>query len=191
MDRPRRRRIGRRRWVHFRPQQSLAFGIAEPSSPRGLGFREFLWARLGGGFWGRGRLGVRGAHGRFTLGRIRPGRQPVPALATILVTGLKYTFPRERPDHTDNLSFPSGHTITAFCVAPVIAKYGGDELGIPAYLLAAVTGLSRVEGEHHYLSDVLVGATLGVILGNMALEKPGDLSLGAGPGGLSAVLAFN
>jgi len=112
-------------------------------------------------------------------------------MATLLVTGLKYALPRERPDGSNNLSFPSGHTITAFCVAPVIARYGGDELGIPAYALAALTGLARVEGEHHYLSDVLVGATLGVVAGNLALDETKNPSVSLGPGRVSATLAFN
>jgi membrane-associated phospholipid phosphatase len=112
-------------------------------------------------------------------------------LATVLATGLKVTVNRERPDDSNHFSFPSGHTITAFCVAPVIEKYGGDELGIPAYVLAAVTGLARVEGEHHYLSDVLAGATLGILLGNMVVEKPKEFSVSAGSGGILATWVFN
>jgi membrane-associated phospholipid phosphatase len=112
-------------------------------------------------------------------------------MATVLVTGLKYAFPRERPDGSNDLSFPSGHTITAFSVAPVIARYGGDELGIPAYVLAAITGLARVEGDHHYLSDVLVGATLGVVLGNMVVDETKNPSISLGPARVSATLVFN
>jgi membrane-associated phospholipid phosphatase len=112
-------------------------------------------------------------------------------MATVLVTGLKFAVNRERPDGSNHFSFPSGHSITAFCVAPIIEKYGGDELGIPAYVLAAVTGLARVEGNHHYLSDVLAGATLGILLGNMVVEKPKDLSVSAGFSQFSVAWAFN
>jgi PAP2 superfamily len=112
-------------------------------------------------------------------------------LATLLATGLKFAVNRERPDGSNHFSFPSGHTITAFCVAPIIEKYGGDELGIPAYTLAAVTGLARVEGEHHYLSDVLAAATLGIVLGNMVVEKPKELSVSAALSQLSVTWVFN
>ncbi len=81
--------------------------------------------------------------------------------ATLVATGLKYAVGRERPDGSNNLSFPSGHAITAFCFAPVVTKYGGWELGVPAYLLGTLTALARVEGYHHYLSDVIRGRHFG------------------------------
>ncbi len=112
-------------------------------------------------------------------------------MATVMATGLKFAVNRERPDGSNHFSFPSGHSITAFCVAPVIEKYGGDELGIPAYVLAAVTGLARIEGDHHYLSDVLAGATLGILLGNAVVEKPKDLSVSTGLSQFSVTWAFN
>ena len=34
-----------------------------------------------------------------------------------LTTGLKYALPEERPDHSDNKSFPSGHTSASFAAA--------------------------------------------------------------------------
>ncbi|MGH7738827.1 MAG: phosphatase PAP2 family protein [bacterium] len=182
---------------------ALGDGIAlDPSNPWPSGLQSFhasgLWDF--GNFYGQGWVEGFGAVGAWAWGGVSSdlrlaefGRDATEslALATVLVTGLKYTFRRERPDGSNNLSFPSGHTITAFCVAPVIEKYGGDELGIPAYALAALTGLSRVEGKHHYLSDVLVGATLGILIGNMAVGKSKALSVSAGVGRASVSWNFN
>jgi len=111
-------------------------------------------------------------------------------LATVLVTGTKYTVNRERPDGGGH-SFPSGHAITAFCFAPVVQKYGGWELGIPAYALATLTAFARVEGYHHYLSDVIAGAALGIIVGNAVVYTPKDVTVSAGLGVIEAKLAFN
>jgi len=111
-------------------------------------------------------------------------------ISTVLVTGLKVAVGRTRPNG-DDFSFPSGHSIVAFCSAPVIERYWGWGAGVPAYLLAAVTGLARVEDSRHYLSDVLAGATLGILVGESVLRHPGNLSVSAFPGGAGLRLAFN
>jgi hypothetical protein len=83
------------------------------------------------------------------------------ALTFGLTEGLKYLVGRERPDVSDVLSFPSGHTSMAFCAATLIARDAGPALGVPAYGVAFLTGFSRVESGRHYVSDVLAGAALG------------------------------
>ena len=112
-------------------------------------------------------------------------------LATVTVNGLKYTVGRERPDGTNDQSFPSGHTITAFSVAPVVSRYWGEEAGAAAYFLGTITALGRVEGSHHYLSDTIASATLGIIIGNAVVYHPKDVSLGVGLGQAELKLAFN
>jgi membrane-associated phospholipid phosphatase len=87
---------------------------------------------------------------------------------------LKYTVQRPRPDGSDNLSFPSGHTSAAFSLATVAEHHYGWKIGVPAYLLASGIGLSRVESNKHYLSDVLAGATLGIIVGRTVGRLDGD-----------------
>jgi membrane-associated phospholipid phosphatase len=79
--------------------------------------------------------------------------------------GLKYAAQRTRPDGSDHLSFPSGHTSAAFTLATVAGRHYGWKVGVPAYLLASGIGLSRIETNKHYLSDVLAGAAIGVIVG--------------------------
>jgi membrane-associated phospholipid phosphatase len=78
---------------------------------------------------------------------------------------LKYTVKRERPDGSDSLSFPSGHTSTAFSLATVATHHYGWKVGVPAYALASCIGLTRIEQDRHHLSDVIAGATLGLVVG--------------------------
>ena len=82
-------------------------------------------------------------------------------------TALKYAFGRERPylgqgqgdffDHGD--SFPSDHSVLAWSIASVIAhEYPGPFTQVAVYGLAAAVSASRVMGEQHFPSDVVVGA---------------------------------
>ncbi len=75
--------------------------------------------------------------------------------------GLKYTVKRERPDGSDNHSFPSAHTMLAFEGATFIHRRYGFKYAAAAYLGAAFVGYSRIEADKHYLSDVLAGAAIG------------------------------
>ncbi len=60
-------------------------------------------------------------------------------------------------------SFPSGHTISAFSVATIVARRYGNHRWVPvaAYSAAALVGFSRLTLSAHYLSDVFMGAALG------------------------------
>jgi membrane-associated phospholipid phosphatase len=97
------------------------------------------------------------------------------AIVTGAYTGLlKYGVRRDRPDDSDSLSFPSGHTSTAFTLAAVADRHYGWKVGVPAYLLASGIGLSRIESNRHRLSDVLAGATLGIIVGRTVTRLDGE-----------------
>jgi membrane-associated phospholipid phosphatase len=87
---------------------------------------------------------------------------------------LKYSVQRTRPDGSDNLSFPSGHTSTAFSLAAVANHHYGWKAGVPAYLLASGIGLSRIESNSHHLSDVVAGATIGLIVGRTVSRLDGE-----------------
>ncbi len=152
-----------------------------------------------GDFYGEGWVEGGGSLGAWSLGAVTNdkrmeefGRDAAESLllSTVLVTGIKYSVNRTRPDG-GQYSFPSGHSITAFCFAPVVAKYFGWEAGVPAYLFAVVTGLARVEGYYHYLSDVTAGATLGILIGNCVVYKPKDFSVTAGLGQVNLQWNFN
>ena len=60
----------------------------------------------------------------------------------------------------DQFSFPSGHTITAFCVAITLGSF--FPMFFPALLFFALSiAASRILLGMHFLSDVVVGALLG------------------------------
>lgn len=62
-------------------------------------------------------------------------------------------------------SFPSGHSSAAALAAVLLAGTGG--LGTAAAVLAALIATSRVVLRLHYVSDVLAGVVLGVLVGAM------------------------
>lgn len=63
-------------------------------------------------------------------------------------------------------SFPSGHATSAFCAATLLSD--GDPTRWPLYYaLAAVVAWSRVHVRLHHASDVIGGAVIGTILGQV------------------------
>lgn len=61
-----------------------------------------------------------------------------------------------------DFSFPSGHTSCAFAVAFVICAMLPKRYSIPALLMAAFVGLSRLYLGVHYPTDVLAGMFIGL-----------------------------
>jgi membrane-associated phospholipid phosphatase len=101
------------------------------------------------------------------------------ATQAVLVNGIyteliKKAVSRTRPDGSDRLSFPSGHASSAFALATVAQQHYGFKVGVPSYVAASAIGLSRIERDKHYLSDVLAGATLGVIAGRTVVRTNGE-----------------
>ena len=96
--------------------------------------------------------------------------------AMLITTALKTASQRPRP-HVDHASgeffdqgssFPSGHAASAWSVATVIAhEYGKRRplVRFSAYGLAAAVSVARYTEEKHFLSDVLVGSTVGYMIG--------------------------
>jgi hypothetical protein len=85
-------------------------------------------------------------------------------LAQGVTQGIKYAANRTRPDGT-SLSFPSGHAASSFATATVLQRHFGWKVGIPAYGLASYVAASRISENRHYLSDVIFGATIGLVAG--------------------------
>ena len=85
-----------------------------------------------------------------------------------VVIGLKNTFKEERPDGSNNLSYPSGHTATAFTNASLLFyEYKDSNMWYASsgFLFATATGLLRIANNKHYASDVLTGAGIGTAIG--------------------------
>jgi membrane-associated PAP2 superfamily phosphatase len=70
-------------------------------------------------------------------------------------------------------SFPSGHTAAAFSVATVFAERYKNHRWAPwvAYGLAGVVGLSRLNAQAHFPSDVFLGAALGFSISHFAVLR--------------------
>lgn len=79
---------------------------------------------------------------------------------------LKRASHRLRPDGSDYLSFPSGHTAGAFMLAEFMAQEYGDKspiYSIIGYSFATTTGIFRIYNRAHWFSDVVAGAGFGIL----------------------------
>lgn len=105
----------------------------------------------------------------------------------IAVFAFKQATNRERPlDHDGKgrfweggNSFPSGHAAGAFAVATVFASEYHDRPAIPiaAYSLAAAVAASRVGARRHWVSDIVVGGSLGFLIGKFTYRRNHSQSL--------------
>ena len=92
------------------------------------------------------------------------GRDVVRAqvVSQVLVQGLKYMVRRDRPDHSNDKSFPSGHSASAFATATVLQRHYGWRIGVPAYALGSYVALARMAWNRHHATDVVMGAGFGI-----------------------------
>jgi membrane-associated phospholipid phosphatase len=88
-------------------------------------------------------------------------------LSVTLTQSLKFAVSRTRPDG-EARSFPSGHASAAFATAAVLHEHFGRRVAIPAYAIAVYTSASRLQANSHYPTDVIIGSTLGLIVGRTA-----------------------
>ena len=109
---------------------------------------------------------VAGVKGRSSWGRMIVSDAFSALLMGSAVNTLKQTTHVMRPDGSNDRSFPSGHTATAFMTATMLTKEYGHKsqwIGIGAYTAASATGLMRMANNKHWLSDVLTGAGIGIL----------------------------
>lgn len=96
---------------------------------------------------------------------------------------------------TDNLSFVSGHSATAFALAASMSTYYKDYPWVAwvSYPLATITAMSRVYDNRHWLSDVVGGAVLGIFIGK-TVAMPEKYKWGISPnskGGTSMSFTYS
>lgn len=87
----------------------------------------------------------------------------------VLTVPVKYIVNRDRPD-AGHHSFPSGHTSATFATAAVISRDYGIAASLPFYALGGLVSWSRVRTNHHWLSDDVFGAAIGITAG-LAVTK--------------------
>ena len=83
-------------------------------------------------------------------------------LVTVLI---KVLTQQPRPHGGNRLSFPSGHSATAFAFASVIGLNHHWAWGVGAYALATLVAYSRINDNAHFLHDVVAGSGLGMAYG--------------------------
>lgn len=111
-------------------------------------------------------LKAAGVPGRSSWGRMMVSDAFSVALMAGVVQGLKHSTSIMRPDGSNSKSFPSGHTATAFMSATMLSKeygYISPWVSVGGYTLATGTGLMRMANNKHWLSDVMVGAGIGIL----------------------------
>jgi membrane-associated phospholipid phosphatase len=100
--------------------------------------------------------------------------------AALIVQVLKLASDRQRPDQGRGLgafwgggsSFPSGHSMSAWAFATVVAHQYPENrwLKVGSYSFATAVSLSRIGGLNHFPSDVLVGSSMGYLIGRYVVR---------------------
>jgi undecaprenyl-diphosphatase len=168
-----------RRWIaavdtavdnYFEPYRGNAAADAAAKIVAGLSDHGLVWALEAA--W-RGR---RSGPGRRTIVR----DLAVAGISSSVVNAaVKSVVGRARPDSTTlelraghvpvreptSSSFPSGHTLAAFCTATVMADPERPAASTARFAFAGLVGLSRVHLRAHHASDVLGGMAIGLAVG--------------------------
>jgi hypothetical protein len=112
-------------------------------------------------------------------------------VTSALTISLKYGIDRKRPNGAP-YSMPSGHTSGAFSSVPVIWHHLGWQTGLAFGSISTLTALARIEDNKHYTSDVVAGATLGLVVGRLVIARRNvcDWQVNATPGSLVVSRAF-
>ncbi len=98
-------------------------------------------------------------------------------ITAVLVLIVKFTVRRQRPQgewgdiyrKTDPHSFPSGHATRAMMLAVLSLGLGPLWFGLLLLAWAPLVALARVAMGVHYLSDILAGIFLGIVLGGLGI----------------------
>ena len=117
-------------------------------------------------------LKIAGVEGRSDWGRYLASTAMSYGIMALFVNSIKYTAKEMRPDGSTRNSWPSGHTATAFVGATILHKeYGltrSPWYSVAGYGVATATGVMRVLNNRHWVSDVLSGAGVGIMSGELA-----------------------
>ncbi len=100
------------------------------------------------------------------------------SLLAALVLGIKFLVRRRRPEgewgniyrNTDPHSFPSGHAARSFFIAVLALGFGPIVVAIVLCIWAPLVALARVAMGVHYVSDILAGAVVGIVIALIGLQ---------------------
>lgn len=103
------------------------------------------------------------------------------AALAVIVMSIKFTVRRRRPEgewggiyrNTDPHSFPSGHAARAFLIAVLATALGPLWLAAILWIWAPLVSLARVAMGVHYLSDIVAGAVVGILVALVGLQFTG------------------
>jgi hypothetical protein len=118
--------------------------------------------------YGLNAIGVKGKH-NFKERSIIYGTSLL--ISSAFTLPLKHITKEERPDGSNNLSFPSGHTAMAFASAQFMFREYKDTnfwLGVSGYSFAVFTGVYRMLNNKHWFGDVVGGAGFGILSTELA-----------------------
>ncbi len=98
-------------------------------------------------------------------------------ILAVLVLIIKFSIKRPRPQGewggiyrtTDPHSFPSGHAARSAALAVMALGIGPAWFAITLCIWAPLVGISRVILGVHYLSDVIIGWIVGIVVGTVAI----------------------
>ena len=62
-------------------------------------------------------------------------------------------------------AYPSGHTITTFCLLATVWTLYGWKTRVALFVIACLLGYARVGIGSHWMADVVAGAVLGYMIG--------------------------
>ncbi len=113
-----------------------------------------------------------------------------------IVESAKAVIRRPRPTQPSGslhsgYSMPSGHATMSFTAATILQQHLGYKAGVPTYLVASYVAMSRLHDNVHYLSDVVMGAATGIIIGRSVTWHGRNFygELQPAPGGAAVVIS--
>ncbi|WP_052732293.1 phosphatase PAP2 family protein [Hymenobacter terrenus] len=112
--------------------------------------------------------GVESRNDRLNLGLVILKSEAIIYSSAFIVKKLTRV---QRPDGSDKLSFPSGHTAQAFLAASIVHTELRDKsqwYGVGAYTIATSVAAFRMINNKHWQSDVFAGAGMGILSAHLA-----------------------
>lgn len=91
-------------------------------------------------------------------------------ITTLVIHSLKRGVGKLRPDNSSHHSFPSGHTATAFAGATILYneyKESSPMMAYNGFAFSTATGGLRIMNNRHWLSDVMAGAGIGMLVAHV------------------------